>query len=265
MDISIIIVNYKSKDLTLNCLKSIKAAAWPDLAYEIIVVDNYSADLASRDLEPFGQIKFVMNGQNMGYGAANNQGIGLALGKYIVIMNPDTVALKDVFIKLFAFMENNPSVGVIGPKQYNLDQTVQDTCFRWPGLLTPLYRRTPLGRIGSAKRDLDRFLYKDYNKDSPREVNWLLGSFLFCRAEALRQVGVFDERFFIYFEDIDLCRRFWSDGWRVVYNPGAAITHNHKRQSAKQPWHKFFKSRAAWHHLASWLKYLWKWKGKLKL
>ena len=219
-------------------------------------------DLASRDLEPFGEIKFVMNGRNMGYGAANNQGIGQSQGKYIVIMNPDTSASKDIFIKLFDFMENNPRVGVAGPKQFNLDQTVQETCFRWPGLLTPLYRRTPLGKIGFAKRNLDRFLYKDYNKDKIGEVDWLLGSFLFCRAEALRQVGAFDERFFIYFEDIDLCRRFWGGGWQVIYNPDAVITHNHARQSARTPWYKFFKSIAAWHHLASWVKYLWKWRGR---
>ena len=262
MDVSIVIVNYKSKDLTLNCLRSIKNADWAGLDYEIMVVDNYSGDLASRDLEPFGEIKFVMNGRNMGYGAANNQGIGQSQGKYIVIMNPDTSASKDIFIKLFDFMENNPRVGVAGPKQFNLDQTVQETCFRWPGLLTPLYRRTPLGKIGFAKRNLDRFLYKDYNKDKIGEVDWLLGSFLFCRAEALRQVGAFDERFFIYFEDIDLCRRFWGGGWQVIYNPDAVITHNHARQSARTPWYKFFKSIAAWHHLASWVKYLWKWRGR---
>jgi len=259
IDISIVIVNYKSKDLTLNCIKSIKDADWPGLDYEIIVVDNYSDDLSSDDLKKYGEIKYMMNGQNMGYGAANNQGIKEAQGKYIVIMNPDTQAQKDVFIKLFNFLESNPKVGLVGPKQYSLDGTAQDTCFRWPRLLTPLYRRTPLGKIGSAKKDLDRFLYKDYNKDSLKEVDWLLGSFLFCRAEALRQAGVFDKKFFLYFEDTDLCRRFWRHGWKVVYNPAARIIHNHKRQSALTPWYKFFTNKAAWHHLASWLRYLKKW------
>jgi len=262
MDISIVIVNYKSRDLTLNCLKAIRAADWPGLDYEIIVIDNYSADLSSRDLEPFGEIKFIMNGQNTGYGAANNQGIREARGDYVVIMNPDTVPAKDVFIKLFDFMENNPKVGAVGPKQFNLDNSIQDTCFRWPRLMTPLYRRTPLGKIGAAKKDIDRYLYRDFDKNSLREVNWLLGSFLFCRAESLRQVGVFDERFFLYFEDTDLCRRFWQGGWKVVYNPAVKILHNHKRQSARAPWYKFFTNKAAWHHLASWAKFLWKWKGK---
>ena len=262
MDISIVIVNYKSKDLTLNCLKSIKDADWPGLDYEIIVVDNYSADLSSSDLEPFGEIKYIMNGRNKGFGAANNQGIRQAQGKYIVMMNPDTVALKDVFYKLFDFMEKHPRVGAVGPKQFNPDQTMQDTCFRWPGFLTPLYRRTPLGRLGPARKDLDRFLYKSYDKNSLKEVDWLLGSFLFCQAEALRQAGAFDEKFFLYFEDTDLCRRLWDLGYKVVYHPGAQIIHNHRRQSARTPWYKFFINQAAWHHIFSWFRYLWKWSGK---
>ncbi len=262
MDISIVIVNYKSKALTLNCLRSIKNADWPGLDYEIIVLDNYSADLSSADLKQFGGIKYIMNGRNVGFSAANNQGIKLAQGKYIVIMNPDTQAQNNVFSKLYDFMENNPKVGVVGPKQFNPDQTVQETCFRWPGLFTPLYRRTPLAKTSSGRRDLDRFLYKDYNKSSIKEVDWILGSFLFCRAAALRRVGVFDEKFFLYFEDTDLCRRFWQAGWKVVYHPDASITHNHKRQSASAPWYNFFSSLAAWHHIFSWIRYLRKWGGK---
>ena len=200
-----------------------------------------------------------MNGQNIGLGAANNKGIKLSQGKYIVIMNPDTLASKDVFIKLLAYMESQPKVGAIGPKQLNPDGSPQDSCFRWPNLLTPFFRRTPLGKTGLGKIGLDRFLYKDYNKDGAREVDWLLGSFLFCRASALRQIGLYDERFFLYLEDTDLCKRFWQSGWQVVYNPEVFIIHNHARQSARLPWYEFFISLAAWHHLISWFKYLKKW------
>jgi GT2 family glycosyltransferase len=259
MDISIIIVNYKSRDLTLNCIRSIKAADWPGLDYEIIVIDNYSGDLVGDDLKPFGKIRFIMNGQNTGLGAANNKGIRLAEGKYIVIMNPDVQASKTVFFGLYEFMEKNQEVGVAGPKQLYPDGTIQDSCYRWPGFLTPIYRRTPLGKIGLGKKDLDRFLYKDYNKDNEREVDWLLGSFLFCRSSALRQVGLFDESYFLYFEDTDLCKRFWQSGWKVMFNPRVEIIHNHRRQSAKAPWYKFYASVAAWHHIFSWFKYLKKW------
>jgi len=259
MDISIVIVNYKSKELTLNCVKSIKAADWPGLDYEIIVVDNYSDDLSSSDFDPNGNIKFFMNGQNRGLGAANNLGIKQAKGKYIIIMNPDTLATKDAFAKLYFYMESQVGVGVVGPRQLNPDGSLQESYYRWPRLLTPIFRRTPLGLTAAGKKDLDRFLYKDYNKNEIKEVDWLLGSFLFCRAEALRQAGEFDEKFFLYFEDTDLCKRFWRRGWKVVYFPEAVITHNHKRQSARTPWYKFYKNKAAWHHLVSWFKYLKKW------
>jgi len=257
MDISIVIVNYKSKDLTLNCIRSIRQADWPGLDYEIIVVDNYSEDLSGEDLKQCGEIQYLMNGQNRGLGAANNKGIRQAKGKYIAIMNPDTLAERGVFFKLYDFMEKNSAAGAAGPKQLNPDGSPQASCFRWPKLLTPLFRRTPLGETKWGRIDLDRFLYRDYNnKEEPYQVDWLLGSFLFCRAEALRQAGSYDERFFLYFEDTDLCRRFWQMGWQVVYCPAAVIIHNHLRQSAETPWYKFFTSIAAWHHLASWLKYL---------
>jgi GT2 family glycosyltransferase len=126
-------------------------------------------------------------------------------------------------------------------------------------LFTPFYRRTPLGRTKRGQKDLDRFLIKDFDHRSERSVDWLLGSFLFIRAEALAEVGLFDERFFLYFEDTDLCRRFWRAGWKVVYWAEAKIIHNHYRLSARLPWYKFFLNSAARHHIISWLKYLGKW------
>jgi len=106
------------------------------------------------------------------------------------------------------------------------------------------------------------YLAKDLNHKIAQPVDQVAGSFFLVRRQTIEEIGPFDERFFIYFEDIDLCRRFWGGGWQVIYNPDAVITHNHARQSARTPWYKFFKSIAAWHHLASWIKYLWKWKGK---
>ncbi|MCX6814008.1 MAG: glycosyltransferase, partial [Candidatus Azambacteria bacterium] len=148
---------------------------------------------------------------------------------------------------------------VCGPLQYNPDKTVQSSCFRWYGLFTPLYRRTPIGGLKFAKKDLDRFLMKDYNKIREKEVDWLLGSFLFCRTKALERIGLFDEKFFLYLEDTDLCQRFWSDGWKVVFYPEAKIIHNHNRQSAKIVWYKFFMDQTSRHHFVSWYLYLRKW------
>ncbi len=272
MDISIIILNYKSKGLALNCIKSIKEADFKTsprpspsqgkgvLKYEIIVVDNNSEDHIGEILSwQYPDIKFIQNKRNIGMGAGNNIGIKQAQGQYIVIMNPDTLAFKDTFVKLYDFMQVNLKVGMVGPLQYNPDKTIQDSCYCWHSLFTPLYRRTPLGKFKFAQKDLDRFLMKDFDHQSLRKVDWLLGSFLFCRAKALGQVGLFDERFFLYFEDTDLCRRFWQKSWRIVYSPEAKIIHNHIRQSAQDPWYKFLFNKATRCHIVSWVKYLKKW------
>jgi len=261
MDISIVILNYKSRGLTLNCIKSIKEADFRNLKYEIIVVDN-SSDEYIKDILAwqFPKVLYLKNEKNIGMGAGNNVGIKKSSGKYIVIMNPDTISFKDTFIKLYYYMEENPDIGVAGPKQYNPDKTVQDSCFRWYGFLTPIYRRTFLGRLGFAKKSIDFFLFKDYDRKSPREVDWLLGSFLFCRAEALNNSNFFDERYFLYFEDTDLCRKFWNKNWKVAYVPEAEIIHNHNRESANLPWYKFFLNKASRHHFTSWIKYTLKWK-----
>jgi len=260
MDISIIILNYKSKGLTLNCVKSVKEADFGRLNYEIIVVDNNSDDSIGDILawqEP--EIKFIQNKKNLGVSAGNNIGIRRAQGKYITIMNPDTLAMEDTFKKMYEFMESNPAVGVIGPKQYNPDKSVQNSCYRWYGLLTPIYRRTPLGKFQFAQKNLHRFLMQDFNHQSTREVDWLLGSCLFCRAKAIDEVGLFDEKFFLYFGDTDLAKRFWLKNWKVMYYPEAKIIHNHNRQSAQDPWYKFLGNRASRSDIISWIKYLRKW------
>lgn len=260
MDISIIIVNYKSKGLTLNCIKSIQDADFGSLRREIIVVDNNSEDHIGELLAwQYPEVIFIQTGKNLGMGGGNNVGLRRAAGKYVVVMNPDTLAFKDTFIALYGFMEKNPHVGVAGPQQFNPDQTVQDSAYSWHTLTTPVYRRTFLGRLPFGKRNLRNFLLKDSDKQTVQDVDWLLGSCLFIRASALKEIGLFDERFFVYFEDTDLCRRFWQKKWRVVYYPLAKIIHNHNRASASEPWYKFFLNQASREHIRSWFKYLLKW------
>ncbi|NCN25142.1 hypothetical protein COT94_00460 [Candidatus Falkowbacteria bacterium CG10_big_fil_rev_8_21_14_0_10_37_14] len=262
MDISIVIVNYKRKGLTLNCLQSLYATDWGDLSYEIIVVDNASGDNSVEIIRwQFPDVILIESLVNLGMGGGNNLGFSRAKGKYLCVMNPDTLVFPNTIPTLYAFMKANSQVGLVGPKQYNPNHTVQDSCFRWHSALTPLYRRTFLGQTVAGRQDLSRFLMTDFDKESSSEVDWLLGSFMFIRGEALLQVGGFDERFFLYFEDTDLCRRFHRKSWRVVYYPGAEIIHNHNRESAQTPWYYFFTSVTTRTHIVSWIKYLLKWKG----
>lgn len=263
MDISIIIVNYKSKGLTLNCLKSIEEADFGKLEYEVLVVDNNSGDqLAEIIAWQYPKVTFIQNEVNRGMGAGNNVGLRRARGTYLVIMNPDTLAFPDTFTALYEFMEAHPEVGIVGPQQFNPDRTVQASRYRFPKVLTLLYRRTFLGRFTFAKKAISNFLLEDVKSEETHEVDWLLGSCLFIRATALKEVGLFDERFFLYFEDTDLCRRFWQKKWRVMYYPAARIIHNHNRASADHPWYTFFLNRASRSHLWSWLLYLVKWSGR---
>jgi len=260
MDISIVIVNYKSKGLALNCIKSIKDSDFGNLKYEIIVVDNDSNDNIGEILAwQYPDVKFIQNNTNVGMGAGNNTGIRKAEGEYVAIMNPDTIVFHNTFQKLQSYMSAHPGTSMIGPKQYNPDKTVQDSCYRWYGLFTPLYRRTPLGRLHFAQADIDRFLMKDFDHNSTREVDWLMGSFLFARADKLKEVGGFDERFFLYFEDTDLAKKIWRKGGKVVYFPEVEIIHNHGRESARDSWYRFFVNRATRQHIISWIKYLMKW------
>jgi len=261
MDISIVILNYKSKGFTLNCIKSIKEADFGGLKYEIIVVDNNSDDNIKDILNwQYPEAKFIQNRSNLGMGAGNNVGLKQAQGDYLVVMNPDTIAMPDTFLLLHQYMQAHPRAGVVGPQQLNPDQSIQNSCFREYKMLTPVYRRTPLGGLPIAKKDIDLFLMKDFDHKSEREVPWLLGSFLFLRRAALEQAGFFDERYFMYFEDADLCRSLRQKGWAVVYFPAARIIHNHLRQSAQIAWYKFFTNRMTRYHIASWLKYKRKWK-----
>jgi GT2 family glycosyltransferase len=176
MDISIVIVNYKSKGLTLNCIKSIEEAHFGHLEHETIVVDNNSGDQITEILAwQHPGVIFVQSLVNRGMGGGNNIGIKRARGKYIVVMNPDTLALRDTFTQLYDFMENNPRVGIVGPKQFNPDRTVQESRYRYPKVLTLLYRRTFLGRLSFAQKAIKDFLMDDVSKETPHEVDWLLG------------------------------------------------------------------------------------------
>ncbi|MFA4999867.1 MAG: glycosyltransferase family 2 protein [Patescibacteria group bacterium] len=269
MELSIIIVNYKSRAKLLNCLESIIGAGLSFLNYEIIVVDNDSGD----DLEDlpvrYPNLRPIKSAKNSGMGGGNNLGIKNSRGEFILILNPDTVIKDRAINTLLNYLKNNPAVGIVGPKLIYPDGSLQASCARWPVFLMPFLRRTFLGDY--FKNIRDRFTMNDFDHNSIREVDWLMGSCLLFRRRLMQSTGdlfepLFDERYFMYFEDIDLCRQVWAKGFSVVYNPDAVVIHDHKRQSADHPWYfAVFLSHLAWQHIASWLKYFMKWGFKVKI
>lgn len=263
MDISFIILNYKHKGLLQNCLQSIINSDMKGLKYEIIVVDNASHDGVEQMLaNNFSNLIFIASKKNRGFGAGNNLGIRQAQGKYVVILNPDTMALRDAFQSLFNFMETNPKVGIVGPQALNPDGTLQHTRCRYHDLITPIYRRTPLQKLAVIQKKLDFFLTKDKNYESTMPTDWLFGFCLCARKNVIEQVGLFDERFFLGFEDTDLCRKVWRAGHEVWYYPQAKLIHYPHRFSGEQNWFFGINKPTVRIHIVSWIKYFWKWRGQ---
>lgn len=260
LDLSIIIVHYKSIDKTRNCLDAIKRSKTDDLRYEIFVVDNDSRDEISRVLEEkHPDVRLIVSDVNLGMGKGNNLGIKEAQGKYVLILNPDTELEEAAIQEMIRHMEADGNVGMIGPRLYYPDGQIQQSYYKYPNILMPIMRRTFLGKI--FRRYIENYLMLNLNPTDPTEVDWLMGSVLMTQKEILDEVGAFDDRFFMYFEDTDLCRRIKRSGRKVVYHPKATAIHHHARASAELPWYIApFKSKMSRVHIQSFFKYMWKWK-----
>jgi N-acetylglucosaminyl-diphospho-decaprenol L-rhamnosyltransferase len=256
MDISVIIVNYQREDNVLKCLTSLAQADWGDLTHETIVVDNAAVGDLEQVAAAFPEVKIIRNEKNLGMGAGNNLGAKNSQGKYLLVLNHDTMVKADAIIKLYQHLQENNKAAIVGPKLLNPDGSLQYSCFRFPKIHTPILRRTFLGSL--APRALDNFLMKDYDHTMTKAVDWLMGSCFLIRREILEKDGhVFDEKYFMYFEDTDLCRRVKEKhNQEVVYHPEAVVVHDHGRGSAEKPWYVApFTDRLAREHLKSWFKY----------
>ena len=215
MDLSIIILNYKTKELIRQQLKAFRSLKMA-LSYEIIVVDNASDDgIGQLIKDNFPEVVFIQNSLNSGYAAGNNLGLARAQGKYLVVLNPDTVIIDNALERLFDFMEANPEVGIVGPQLLYPNQEIQESYARWPNLMLPLYRRTFLKQTSFGQRWLSHFFYKERDPEKPAEVDWLHGACLLVRKASLVKVGPMDERFWMYLDDTDWCRRFWQAGYKA--------------------------------------------------
>ncbi|MFH1171103.1 MAG: glycosyltransferase family 2 protein [bacterium] len=256
MDISIIILNYKSRGLLKQCLRGILLQKIP-LAYEIIVVDNCSGDGTGEMMkEEFPHIRFLQSDHNGGFAQGNNLGILQSRGKYLLILNPDIAVLSNAIETMHRFMEEHPTVGLCAPKLLNPDGSVQTSCRTFPTVLTIFLRRSPIGRLPWARRRLRHFLMLEWDHASNQPVDWVLGACLMVRRTAMESVGLMDERFFLYFEDVDWCRRFWQAGFPVYYlGHDAELVHYHQRMSATNPGLSGVFSYTTRVHIVSGIKY----------
>ncbi|MDP2918332.1 MAG: glycosyltransferase family 2 protein, partial [bacterium] len=203
---------------------------------------------------------------NSGFGTAINWGINNApeAAEYLLFLNPDIIIQGNALEKMLEFMAKRQDVALLGPKLLNPDLSGQNSCRRF---ITPqliLYRRTFLGRFSFARKALKHFLMEDIDHNKTQEVDWIFGACMMVRRSAIEEVGLMDERYFLYFEDMDWCRRFWEKGWKVCYYPEAKMIHYHRRESAAESGFSVLFNRAARIHIASAVKYFIKFFGVQK-
>ncbi|MBI5135079.1 glycosyltransferase family 2 protein [Candidatus Uhrbacteria bacterium] len=259
--VSVIILNYNSSGLLFYCLRSIQRTL-PSTPLEVIVVDNASIDGSRVQLaqwqtqQPFAplNIQVILRDHNNGYAAGNNHALRAATGDAVLILNPDISVQAGAIDALVQYLTKHPHVGIVGPKLLNPDRSLQYSCYRFPTLAMPVYRRTPLGNTANGRRQVRQYMMMDWDHASSRRVDWIMGSAMFVRRSVLETIGGLDEQFFMYFEDTDWCRRAGNAGFEVHYHPAATMIHYHQRQSAELGLGMLF-SRLAREHVLSGIRY----------
>jgi len=231
-DLSIIIVSWNVRERLRACLASLPLA---DSRFETLVVDAASADgTAAMVRAEFPMVQLIASTDNLGYSRGNNLGLAQARGRYGLILNPDTEVDGQALAAMLGYLDAHPAVGVLGQQLILPDQSVQASRRRFPTLITALFESTWLQ--GLAPRGvLAHYYAADLPADQPVEVDWLVGAALMVRRAVWEQVGVLDDNFFMYSEELDWQRRVRAAGWKIVYFPNARVRHFEAQSSAQVP------------------------------
>jgi len=254
--LSVVIVSWNVREDLRECLRSILGTGDQGLGtgdqVEVIVVDNASTDgTVEMVRREFPQVRLIVNSENIGYTRANNIGIRQSGGKYILLLNPDTIVKPGALRALVECAEAHPEAGVIGAKLLNPDGSIQRSARSFPDIGAGLFRNTFLGRLFPNNPFVRRYLLTDFGYDEVREVDWVSGAAMLVRRELFDRIGLLDERFWAYCEDVDLCWRAWQAGFKVLFCPNAVIVHKIGRSSDQRLVPSLIQ-----HHKSMWLFYL---------
>ena len=236
MIISVIIVSWNAKLYLLDCLHSLSGNAASQHSMEIIVVDYASSDGSPEAVcQQFPDVRLIRNNDNFGFAKANNIGIGISHGEYICLINSDVVVKEGCFDNMIAYMDDHPEIGILGPRILDKHGNIQRSCMGFPTVWNTLSRALALDTLFPGSRLFGGQLMTFWAHDSIMPVDVINGCFWMVRRSALAQVGLLDERFFIYAEDVDWCKRFNETGWQVVFFPDSQAVHFGGASSANSP------------------------------
>ena len=220
-EVTVIVVSYNGGDVLARCLSALDAER-----HEVIVVDNASADGSPQLVrDEFPAVTLIEAGSNVGFGAANNLAFGQASGACYALVNSDAWALEDGLETLVGFAADNPRFGIVGPRLVTEDGSVQKSVRGFPSVWRLCTEYFFLRKLAPWSRSFNAFYGAGFDYSSVREADWLMGAALVVRRELIEEVGGFDERFFLFSEEVDLCFRARAAGWKTVYTPEATFVH----------------------------------------
>ncbi len=224
--LDILIVNYNSTNTLLKCLDSI-FNTMGDVPLKVYVHDNNSHDNVDKVLLEYPQVDLAKSKQNNGFAKGANSLLEKGTAPYVMLLNPDTIVFEDLFEKSLNYMDGNPDVGIMGPRIVNRDGSTQGSARSFPALHTAFFGRASfLTKLFPNNRfSRTNILTIESDGKTLIEPDWVSGACMVVRRKAIKDIGSMDERFFMYWEDADWCKRMWQAGWKVVYNPCSSVKH----------------------------------------
>jgi N-acetylglucosaminyl-diphospho-decaprenol L-rhamnosyltransferase len=222
IDVTAILVNYNTRDLLEPCVTALRAGS-AGLRLQVVIVDNGSRD-GSADLlrSTFTDCEVIVNSANVGFGRANNQALALARGRYVLLLNTDAFVARDGVTSTVRYADEHPACALIGVRLVGRDGVLQPSCRYFPTPWNEFVARAGLSRLFPRTRLVDDMTW---DHASPRECDWVPGCYYLVRRSVIDQVGLFDPRFFLYYEEVDHCRAVKAAGWQVVYYPHTTVVH----------------------------------------
>lgn len=234
MKISVVIVSYKVKDMLRKCLESIRRSQG-DLALEIFVVDNASGDGTVEMVKnDFPEAKLIASQENLGFAKANNLALKQAQGEYVLLLNPDTEVNAETFANSLEFFQRHPEAGVVGPKMFYGNGELQPSVRRLPKLWPIVLMLLKAPKVFPHLKSIDNYLATDFDYAREQAAEQIMGAYMFMPRATLDKIGLLDERYFIWFEEVDFCRRVWQAGLQVWYSPSISIIHHGGKSFAQQ-------------------------------